>query len=63
MCDLQDQVVMLQCQKKLLADELDTYQAEKAAMEYEVLKSENEMPKASLTFKKESCVREILSQN
>lgn len=65
MCDLQDQVVMRQCQKKLLAGELDTYQtvAEQAAVEYGVLKSENEVPKALLVFKKESSVREILSQN
>lgn len=65
MCDLQDQVVMRQCQKKLLAGELDTYQtvAEKAAVEYGVLKSENEVPEALLVFKKESSVREILSQN
>ena len=34
MCDLQSQIVVLQCQKELLADKLDTYQtvAEKAAV-------------------------------
>ena len=35
MCDLQSHIVMLQCQKKLLADKLDTYQtvAERAAVQ------------------------------
>lgn len=34
MCELQNQIIMLKCQNKLLADKLDTYQtvAEKAAV-------------------------------